>query len=169
MSSTYQQRYWRLLVEVRVHVFYLHHYGSSSEWRDKVVNVFLAITSSSSIAAWAIWQEYTWVWPLLIAASQVASAVKPFLPYNQRRKAIVSLGNHYQSICLQMENRWYSVAEGLLSDKEIHEETITFRGLLQDAERRSLDGAILPRNGKFLRLAESDASDYFASYYPNGE
>lgn len=169
MSSTYQQRYWSMLVEARVHVSYLHHYAANSEWRDKAVNIFLAVTSSSSIAAWAIWREFTWVWPALIAGSQVVSAVKPFLPYNQQRKAVVALADAYQSICLQIENLWFSVAEGLFTDEKIHEETIRFRGLLLDAERMAMDGTILPRNPKLMSLAEVDARKYFANHYPSGE
>ena len=158
-----------MLVEARVHVCYLHHFGSASEWRDKAVNIFLAITSSSSIAAWALWREFTWVWPVLIAGAQVISAVKPFLPYNQQRKAVVSLSDAFQSICLQIENHWYSVAEGLLAEQQIHEETIKFRGLLLDAERKAMDGTILPRKPKLMDLAEADAQKYFATHYPVGD
>jgi len=158
-----------MLVEARVHVFYLHHYGAASEWRDNAVNIFLAVTSSSSIAAWAIWREFVWVWPALIAGSQAVSAVKPFLPYNQQRKIVVSLSDAFQSICLQIEHRWYEVSEGLLLDQQIHEEIIKFRGLLLEAERKFMDGTILPRKSKMMDLAEADALNYFATYYPVGD
>lgn len=168
MSSIYQQRFWSMLVEARVHVCYLHHYGAQSEWRDKVVNILLAVTSSTSIAAWAIWQDYTWVWPTLIAGSQVISAVKPFLPYNQHRKAVVALADTYQLVCLQIESLWFSVAEGQLPDEQIHEETIKFRGLLLEAERKAMDGVILPRKPKLMEQAEADAQRYFANHYQVG-
>ena len=88
MNSVYQERYWNMLVEARVHVFFLYHYASSSESMDKAINAFLAITSSTSIAAWVIWKKFTLIWTILIAVSQIISAVKPFLPYNQRYKAV---------------------------------------------------------------------------------
>lgn len=133
------------------------------------MNVFLAVTSSSSIAAWAVWREFTWMWPTLIAGSQVIFAVKPFLPYNQRRKAVVALSDAYQAICLQIENRWFSVAEGHLPEQQIHEETIKFRTLLLDAERKAMDGIILPRNQKLMKVAEAEAKTYFSTHYPAGE
>ena len=167
MTSQYQQRFWSLLVETRVHVYYLSHYTSKSEWWDKAVNIFLAITSSGSIAAWAIWQEFTWVWPVLIAGSQVVSAVKPFLPYNQRRKMASALADSFQSIALQVEAAWFSVAEGRLDEEAIHKETIRLRGLLLDAERKNLDGEVLPKNEKLMQAAESDASQYFCTHYPS--
>lgn len=168
MTSAYQQRYWTMLVETRVHVSYLHYYGAKSECRDKAINIFLAVTSSSSIAAWALWREFTWVWPLLIACSQVIAAIKPFLPYNQQRKSVVALSDAFQSTCLQIESQWFSVAEGFLPEKQIHEETIKFRGLLLDAERKAMDGTILPRNQKLMDLAEADALKYFTTHYPAG-
>ncbi len=42
----------------------------------------------SSIAAWEIWQEYQMVWAVIIALSQVITAIKPFLPFRQRLKPI---------------------------------------------------------------------------------
>lgn len=165
MSTTYQQRYWSMLVEARVHMGYLYHYGTASEWMDKLVNIFLAVASSSSIAAWAIWHEFTWVWPTLIAGSQVITAIKPFLPYNQRIKAVSVLNDSYQSICLQMENVWFSVSEGMLSDQQIHDEIIKFRTILMEAERKALDGTPLPRKQKFMDKAEADAERYFEAHY----
>jgi hypothetical protein len=100
-----------MLVEVRVHVNYLHHYGSELEWRDKAINIFFAVTSSSSIAGWAIWREFTWICAAIIAGSQVVTAIKPFLPYNQQRKTVVALSDAFQTICLQIENGWFAVAE----------------------------------------------------------
>jgi len=45
---------------------------------------FLAITSSSSIGAWAIWNEYSWILASIIAFSQVITAIIPFLAYKSR-------------------------------------------------------------------------------------
>ena len=94
--SQCQQKYWSLLKELKTHVIYLHNYAASSEWQDKSVNIFLAITSSSSIAAWAIWQEHQIVWAVIIASSQVATAVKPFLPFRQRLSPISDLNDAIQ-------------------------------------------------------------------------
>jgi len=165
MGSSCQQRYWKMFVEARVHTGYLYHFGVQSEKIDKAVNIFLAVTSSSSIAAWALWKEFTWIWPLLIAAAQVVSAVKPFLPYDKRRKAVVLLSSEFQSICLQIESKWFSVAEGLLSEQQIHEETINFKNQILKAERRFLDGEILPRKPKLLELAENEAKISIENHY----
>ena len=77
----YQNRFWNQLKELKVHVFYLQNYAVSSGRYDQSINIFLAIASSSSIAAWALWKEYQFVWACIIAIAQVITAVKPLLPY----------------------------------------------------------------------------------------
>lgn len=164
-ESQYQARYWNLLVEIRVHVSYLHHYAASSERWDKATNVFLALTSSGSIAAWALWKEFTYVWPVLIATSQVITAVKPFLPYRERQKLLSGLCNQLQMVCLAMEEDWYFVAEGKLSEEEIHNLTVKYRSQSVEAEQKQLKDVIVPRSTKLLSTAEADARVYFMRHY----
>lgn len=50
---------------------------------DKRINICLAIVSSSSIAAWTIWQIVPQLWAGMIAITQVIQAVKPYFPYSK--------------------------------------------------------------------------------------
>jgi hypothetical protein len=165
-DNQYQLRYWRLVTETRIHVFYLHRYAAGSEWWDKATNMFLALTSSASIAAWAIWRQFTFLWPLLIALSQVVTAVKPFLPHKQRLKVLVGLCNQLQMIAVAMEKDWFSVSEGHLSEEEIHRLTARYRAQSAEAEQTHFRDVIVPRNDSLLRKAERDAQDYYLRHYP---
>ena len=168
-NSLCQKRYWNMLVEVRLHVSYLRHYAAHAEWWDKAVNIFMAISSSGSIAAWAIWQQLVYVWPSIIALSQVVMAVKPFLPFKQRQKAVMALSDQIQSIALAVERDWYEVSEGDLSDKQIHDLIVKYRNLREDAEQTHLKEIILPRKAKLLTIAEHDTRQYFTSHYSTGD
>lgn len=161
----YQERYWNLLKELKAQVVYLHSYAASDEFKDKSINVFLAIASSSSIAAWAIWKEHQIVWAFIIAVSQVVTAVKPFLPFRQRLKAVAELNTHIQAIFLNAEQGWYKVSEGLLSEEEIHNETSRFKDKILSAERSCLNGTLLPKKTKLKKSAEEDADEYFTINY----
>jgi len=165
-DSQYQLRYWHLLAEMRIHVFYLHRYAADSEWWDKATNIFLALTSSASIAAWAIWKEFAFIWTTLIALSQVVTAVKPFLPHKQRLKGAVSLCNQLQMIALAMEKDWFSVAEGRLTEEDIHNLTVKYRAQSAAAEQTHFRDLIVPRNDAILGKAEQDAQTYFLRHYP---
>jgi len=163
--SQYQKKYWSLLKELKTHVIYLHNYAASSVWWDKATNIFLAITSSSSIAAWALWQEYQMVWAVIIAVSQVITAIKPFLPFRQRLKPISDLNDHMQDISLECEKHWFSVAEGELTEKEIHELYISLKDKSLKAEKKALKDLVLPKNAKILAKAELDADQYLSNTY----
>lgn len=163
--SVYQQRYWNQLKEFKTHVIYLHGYAAHSDWWDKGLNIFLAVTSSSSIAAWAIWQEYQIVWAVIIAASQVITAIKPFLPYKQRLKAVSELNDRLQDITLECEREWYSVVEGKLTEEQIHNLCISLRNKALMAEKKCLKNIVLPKSQKILKAAEADADLYLTNNY----
>ena len=167
-GNDYQIRYWNQLKEFKVHVIYLHLYAASSEWWDKAINIFLALTTSSSIAAWAMWQKYQMVWAIIIAASQVITAIKPFLPYKQRIKALNELNDKMQEISLECEKGWFEVAEGELIEKEIHELTISLRYKGLSAERKALKNVILPKKEKILSMAQDEADVYLQANYNLG-
>ncbi len=46
-----------------------------------------AIASSGGIAAWVIWKEYAFLWAAIIAASQVADALRDVFPFAKTHKA----------------------------------------------------------------------------------
>lgn len=166
--STYQQRYWELLKDTKTQVVYLQYYAVQSEKIDKFVNIFLAITSSSSIAAWAIWQQYQFIWAVIIALSQIITAIKPLLPFKKRLLAISLLNNQIQIISLSLERHWYNVAEGELSDKEIHDLTIDLKEQKNAAEIKALHGMTLPKSSSLLANAEKEADIYLRrQYFPN--
>jgi hypothetical protein len=167
-ESDYQHRYWNLLKGLRVHMLYLQKYAEHSEWWDKAINIFLALTSSSSIAAWAIWQRYQIVWAILIALSQVVTSIKPFLPYKQRLKAVSELNDKIQEISLNCEKNWFPVAEGELTEKEIHERYIELRDKSLEAERKCLEKMVLPKKRKILKKAEDEADQYLTTNYHFG-
>ena len=163
--SAYQSRYWSELREIKTHVIYLQKYAASSDWWDKAINILLAITSSSSIAAWAIWQKYSMVWAIIIALSQVITAIKPFLPYKQRLKVLGEFNDKLQEISLNCERNWFNVAEGKLTEEEIHDLYINIKNQSLEAERKYLKNIVLPKNKRILREAEEEANLYLKKTY----
>jgi hypothetical protein len=96
MDHRYQERYWTQLKHLKTHIFYCHFYALHTDKIDKGLNIFLALTSSGSIAAWAVVKDHAMLWACIIAASQIVTAIKPFLPYRQRAKALIALGDALQ-------------------------------------------------------------------------
>jgi hypothetical protein len=164
-SSQYQKRYWKELFELKVHVNYLEQYMEHSEFIDKTLSIFLAITSSSSICGWAIWNDYSFVWAVLIAASQLINAVRPFLPYRTRLKATSGIMKELEELLIIAEKNWFDVAEGKLDDKEINELRFEVRTKKVKTLHKYLGANTLPTKGKLLSKATKTAETYVKNYY----
>ncbi|HOT14476.1 MAG TPA: hypothetical protein PK252_06910 [Bacteroidales bacterium] len=48
---------------------------------DRNVNIFIAFSSSSSVASWIIWNKYQVVWSAIIVISQLLTVIKPYIPF----------------------------------------------------------------------------------------
>ena len=164
----YQERYWKELYQLKVHVSYLQLYQQQSESREKAVNIFLAVTSSSSIAGWAIWQTHGFIWAAIIAASQVVTAIKMFLPFRTRLKALTGLLHEMEEVSTYAEMRWYDVSEGVLSEREIHDLQYEIRARKHQLLRKHLGGGTLPEKPQLFANAVTSAETYFDNFYPRG-
>ncbi len=75
-----QQLYWTQMIELKVAASYIRHYRDYLGKWVTGLGTLRAIASSGSIAAWALWKEYAFVWGTIIAASQVVDALKDVFP-----------------------------------------------------------------------------------------
>ena len=164
-SSVYQTRYWKELFALRVHVNYLELYMEKMELIEKSINIFLAATSSSSICGWAIWNEYSFVWAIIIATSQLIAAVKQFFPYRARLKASGSSMRELEEIAIFAEMKWFEVAEGDLTEKEINKLRFDIKTKKTRIMHKHLKMNTLPAKNKLLDKAKSLAEIYFNNFY----
>ena len=113
------------MVQLKAHIFYLGYHRRRSDQVDFWIKCVTAVTSSASIAGWAIWQSYGFAWGLVIAVSQVISATKQYLPYETRRKSCNDTCKELENLFIQSESDWYYVSVGTLTNEEIHKKLIS--------------------------------------------
>jgi hypothetical protein len=161
MSS--QQQYWDTFATLKRDAAYINRYHSHVEGIDRSISMISAITSSASIAGWAIWQQLYYLWAVVIAGSQVLIAVKAYLPYKGRLQALAALGPELDLLALEAEDGWFKVSRGLLSEQEIHARTMDMKRKSQKAAASAFKGMSLPDNSKLLTMADGEASAYMTS------
>ena len=161
----YQRRFWQEIVQLRIHIYYLLRYQVAAEKSERRLNMFLAFTSNGSIASWAIWREWSLLWAIIIALSQLLNAIRPYLPYQHRIRAIAAMTREFEELALYAEHKWYAVSEGHLTDEQIHDETIELRRRKVKADQTHFGFSPLPPDEGFLREAENQAQTYFRSNY----
>lgn len=164
----YQRRYWQELVQLRVHIYYLRQLHLIAERNETRLNMLLAIASNGSIATWAIWSKWPIVWAIIIGLSQFLNAIRPYLPYQRRIRAIVALGRELDELALYAEHKWFAVYEGQLTNANIHNEIIEIKRRKAKIENTHLGSLPLRWNAAFLKAAETQAQTYFLTAYEVG-
>jgi hypothetical protein len=160
-----QIRYWKYMVQLKAWLFYIDIYVDHSYKWDKRINIYLAITSSSSIAAWAIWNQCGFIWGLLIALSQVITAVKPHLPFGKRLESLGKISNQLQVLFNQADYEWYKVSNGELTEGEINEKLHDLKKQYAKTVGKALETAPLPENEQFRELADAKTDKFFQDTY----
>lgn len=160
-----QEKYWRYMVQIKAWIFYLDLYGENSYKWEKRINVFSAIVSSTSIAAWAIWQQLSFAWSFIIAISQVLSAIKGFLPYSRRLKSIVPFMEDLKFLYNRMEYTWFKVASGDMTEEEINEILYEFKNEYTNIENKHLKDETLLENEKFKKKSDMKTDAYFENNF----
>jgi hypothetical protein len=128
------------------------------------LKAFLAIAASSSIAGWAIVQQYAVIWATIVAASQVLQVVKEYLPYKNRLKALAGLSIELNALSLVAEDQWFKVCNAGMYDDDIHDLRIVLKKKKAAAVQKAFPIAGLPENMKIAEKAELDNIQYFSSY-----
>ncbi len=160
-----QQSYWKTMVQIKSSIFYLDLYADKSYKLDKAINIVLAITSSSSIAAWAIWKQYDFVWALLIALSQVITVLKPLMPYKQRLEIVKPYSMSLQSLFDRANYHWFFVSNGDMTEAEINDLNNELREKFTAFSFQYLQKENLPENDEFKKIADKKTVLYFSETF----
>jgi hypothetical protein len=159
-----QAQFWQDMVTLRRDARYVDLCLARTERMDRGIKAFLAIAASSSIAGWAIVQQYAVFWGAIVATSQVIQVVKEYLPYKNRLKALAGLSVELNALSLLAEDQWYKVSNGGLYEDDIHDLRIALKKKKASAVQKAFPVAGLPENKKLANKAELDNIQYFSLY-----
>lgn len=163
---TAQELFWKEFHLLKVDVIYVQELLLEAEIKERWFKIFIAITSSASIGAWVIWKELAWLWGAIIAGSQVFSAIHPHLPYAERLKTFSLVLRDLEMLFIDAEHKWQSVADGSLSIQKINCERMQLHKKKNEILNKYMPNSIFPANSRITDLAEQEAANYFAYYYP---
>ena len=126
--------------------------------------IIKAVASSASIAAWAIWRDYAFVWGAIIALSQVIDALKDVFPFTKTHKAAGEHAIALGSMFIDAQLEWENIFSGRYSDDQIANRRHKLMKLQHDAERHTFPYGLVTKPALF-RSAEEEARIYFNSMY----
>jgi len=152
------------MVELKVAACYIRHYRDYLGKRVTALGTLRAIASSGSIAAWALWKEYAFVWGAIIAVSQVVDALKEVFPFTKRHKAAIEHTITLASIFIDAQLEWENIFSGRYTDEQIMNLRHKLMKLQHEAERSSFPDGLATRDSLFAQ-AQEDAKEYFKATY----
>ncbi|NHR07905.1 hypothetical protein HA052_22180 [Chromobacterium haemolyticum] len=162
-----QERFWKELFQLKVHINYVEAHIHEAEKYDRRFKMFMAVSSSASIGAWAIWKDLSFLWAAIIALSQVIAAISPHLPYRERLKTYASMLHELEEVFIQAEAKWHDVALGKYDEGEINKARTNLRLQKQKILKKHLPSTVIPDDSEKADKAEELALSYFSTFYPS--
>ncbi len=159
-----QKLYWDQMFELKVAASYIRLYRDYLGKWVSGLGALKAIASCGGIAAWVIWKEYAFVWGAIIAASQLADALKDVFPFAKKHKAACEHSSVLAGLFIDVQLEWENIFSGRYTDDEIMKRLHQLRKLQLDAENRSFPDGLAERNA-LLDRAKQDATEYIAATY----
>lgn len=163
-----QQHIWVQLYRMKTHAVYADLLLAKTEAVDRSIKIFLAIVSSGSIAGWAIWKNADFLWGVIIAASQVLSAIREYLPYKERMKALSALARELDELATHTEIKWLEITAGELTDKEMRKLHADMLIKASGAAQKHFPNSAIPNVPTLMSEAEATATRYLEAHI-NGE
>jgi hypothetical protein len=157
-----QRLYWSHLLQIKGDAIYLRLYRERLGKWVQGLGTLKAIASCGSIAAWAIWKDHAFLWASIIAASQVADALKDVFPFARLHKGALQYSLAINTLFIDAEFEWESIFLGRLTDDEIMSRLRKLkRAQLEEEQRCFPEGFSL--NPALKSKAEQEALEYFVS------
>jgi hypothetical protein len=159
-----QKKFWNRMTSLKFQLLYLNEYIAQSFKYDNYINIFIALSSSSSIAAWVIWSSFKFIWSIIIAVSQVITVLKNYLPYSKRLKFLPQLHSELTDLFNEYDYLWFKVSNGDMTEEEINEKLKTL--MIKDTKIRNkyILNNHLPHNKKASNIAQIKFEQYFNEY-----
>ena len=102
-----QDRIWNNIANVKFQSKYLDKVSRRSHNWGNGYSFFLAVTSGSSVTAWAIWEIFPLVWASIVGVSQILFIAKPFIPLIKNDREFIEMSLLYESLYLSYEKLWF--------------------------------------------------------------
>jgi hypothetical protein len=97
---------WDSMLTAHLNDCYWGRLGERLVQRDKWLGIFIAIMTSSAVAAWGFWQDIPLLWKMMSGLSAVAAIAHPLLDYPNQIKIATALRRAWFGIRTDYELLW---------------------------------------------------------------
>lgn len=101
-----REKIWGMLCNLKFKGYYLIFLIDKYQRRERNINIFLAITSATSVGAWIIWDKFPLLWSGIIICSQIITVIKPFFPFVKYIKELSAKAVNLELLNIEVEKLW---------------------------------------------------------------
>ncbi|MDX2002800.1 MAG: hypothetical protein SFW35_10235 [Chitinophagales bacterium] len=123
---------WRIMINLRFKTYCLGLLVSKFQKNERNISIFLAVASSTSIAAWAVWDVTPKLWAGIIAMSQIITVIKPYFPFSKYIKELNAKCLKAELLMLEFENLWHKTESKKNTEDETSEVFFKLRKEMTD-------------------------------------
>lgn len=163
-----RNRTWNLLADIKFKALYTHECYQKSDRYFRFISLFVALTSASSIASWAIWSNISTSWATLIAISQVFVVGMPFFPFIKNDKSFLEMSYEFESLYLKTEKLWYSLEKESANQKKLEKQFFKIKEQALQIEK-SHRGVSCPEFKHWLQKINIATDKALTNNFHNGE
>ena len=131
---------------------------------DKRINICLAIVSSSSIAAWTVWQIVPQLWAGIIAITQVIQAIKPYFPYSKYIRALNEKSKQLHDINRRLDRLFFNIDYAHLNTEEIADQYFKLKAEAENVCFFGDDMNFVPKKND-IEYANQETATYLRNNY----
>jgi hypothetical protein len=160
-----QDLYFNELFQLKVQAVYIRKYRDILARRVRIFAILRAFSSSGGIAAWVVWKELAFLWSGIIAASQLADAMRDVFPFVAQQKSANALLADLDALFIDTLLEWEAIYSGRVLSHDIAERRIRLMKSQHDFDQKHFPTGNHPERDDLLALAEQDATDYLQSRF----
>lgn len=159
-----REKYWKLLQKAIYNYIYWKDYRRRIAIVSTAVNVFSALLSCASVAAWAIWQKHPAIWAFLVGISQIVQVVYPLLPFQKRLTALDYLIPKTDQLVRRITDTWHKLEHGRnVTGIDYMYESSKYNNMLSSLEIEFLGADNIPDRKYIRNYIDDEYSKYLSS------
>lgn len=151
-----RERVWNNLANIKFKAIYTFQCSRLADNIGRCYSLFIAIVTTSSVAAWAIWKKYPLLWACIVGLAQVLLIAKPYIPIINRDKDYLEMSFEFDNLYLRYERLWYAYEKGNLKEDDVEKRFYELRNNEIEIEK-SHKQAPCPRLKRLINLSQIEA------------
>jgi len=160
-------RIWNNLANIKFKALYTDACDKWASAAGRSYSFTLAFASATSVATWALWQQYPVLWAFIVGAAQVLHLAKPYVPYVGNEKDYLAMSFEFEGLYLEYERLWYDFENVKLKEPEVERRFYALREKEISIEKTHKN-ARCPSFEFLMRRAQQETDNVLALNFAQG-